>query len=66
MNGVTTAPISFEHDLSCSPADAFAAYTGRIAEWRNPRYTANAAARPKFGDWSVLPDRFAAIATGGS
>ena len=42
MGGVTTSPIAFDQRLSCSPEVAFAAYTGRIAEWWDPRYTANA------------------------
>jgi uncharacterized protein YndB with AHSA1/START domain len=36
------APITFEYALGCSSEDAFDAYTGRIGEWWDPRYTANA------------------------
>jgi hypothetical protein len=37
-----TSPIAHERSLLCSPRDAFAAYTGAIGEWWDPRYTANA------------------------
>jgi hypothetical protein len=36
------SPISFEYPLACSAAHAFDTYTGRIAEWWDPRYTASA------------------------
>jgi hypothetical protein len=36
------SPISFEHKLACSPKQAFETYTGRIGEWWDGRYTANA------------------------
>ena len=36
------APISFEYRLTCSPEHAFDAYTKRIGEWWDGRYTANA------------------------
>ena len=41
MSGVTTSPIAFEYHLGCTPEDAFGAYTGRIGEWWDGRYTAN-------------------------
>jgi|SRR5215203_4294661 len=34
-------PITFELALRCSAEDAFTTYTERIAEWWDPRYTAN-------------------------
>lgn len=37
-----TAPIALEYDLRSTPEAAFAAYTARIGEWWDPRYTANA------------------------
>jgi hypothetical protein len=37
-----TAPIVHEYHVDCSPEQAFATYTGRIGEWWDPRYTANA------------------------
>jgi hypothetical protein len=36
------SPISFEYKLACSPEQAFETYTGRIGEWWDGRYTANA------------------------
>jgi uncharacterized protein YndB with AHSA1/START domain len=36
------APIALDYVLPCSAAEAFEAYTGRIGEWWDPRYTANA------------------------
>lgn len=36
------APITLEYALACSAKDAFETYTGRIGEWWDPRYTANA------------------------
>jgi hypothetical protein len=32
MSGQTVEPIALEYHLRCIPADAFAAYTGRIGE----------------------------------
>jgi Activator of Hsp90 ATPase homolog 1-like protein len=37
-----TDPIWQERSLQCSAEQAFAVYTGRIADWWDPRYTANA------------------------
>lgn len=37
-----TEPITFELTLACSPRHAFETYTGRIGDWWDPRYTANA------------------------
>jgi Activator of Hsp90 ATPase homolog 1-like protein len=37
-----TAPIEHEYTLACQAEHAFAVYTGRIGEWWDPRYTANA------------------------
>jgi hypothetical protein len=48
-------PITYELPLRCSADDAFAAYTERIGEWWDPRYTANAETllgvtiEPRFG-----------------
>jgi len=36
------APITYEYALPCSAEEAFGAYTGRIGDWWDPRYTANA------------------------
>jgi hypothetical protein len=36
------SPITHEYSLRCSPDEAFAAYTGGIGDWWDPRYTANA------------------------
>lgn len=36
-----TAPIALERALACNPEHAFAAYTERIGEWWDARYTAN-------------------------
>jgi hypothetical protein len=41
MSG-STSPITHEYVLRCSSQHAFDTYTGRIAEWWDPRYTANA------------------------
>jgi hypothetical protein len=38
----STSPITYEYSLGCSAEQAFDAYTGRIGEWWDPRYTANA------------------------
>jgi hypothetical protein len=38
----STSPITYEYSLGCSAEHAFATYTGRIGEWWDPRYTANA------------------------
>lgn len=35
-------PIAHELSLSCSAEEAFGAYTERIGDWWDPRYTANA------------------------
>jgi hypothetical protein len=42
VSATSTSPITHEYALRCSAEDAFATYTGRIAEWWHPRYTANA------------------------
>lgn len=42
MSDESTSPITHECSLRCSAEDAFTAYTGRIGEWWDPRYTANA------------------------
>jgi uncharacterized protein YndB with AHSA1/START domain len=42
VNDKSTSPISYEYSLRCSADHAFDAYTGRIGEWWDPRYTANA------------------------
>ena len=42
MSAGATAAIVSEYRLSSSPEHAFATYTGRIGEWWNGRYTANA------------------------
>jgi uncharacterized protein YndB with AHSA1/START domain len=36
------SPIGLEYALPCSPEHAFAVYTGRIGDWWDPDYTANA------------------------
>jgi hypothetical protein len=36
------SPLTHERSLSCDPEHAFATYVGRISEWWDPRYTANA------------------------
>jgi uncharacterized protein YndB with AHSA1/START domain len=36
------SPIELEYRLACSPEQAFDTYTGRIGEWWDARYTANA------------------------
>jgi hypothetical protein len=36
------APITHEYRLRCTPERAFDTYAGRIGEWWDPRYTANA------------------------
>jgi hypothetical protein len=38
----STSPITYEYSLGCSAEQAFDAYTGRIGEWWDRRYTANA------------------------
>jgi hypothetical protein len=38
----STAAITHDFPLRCSAEHAFAMYTGRIGEWWDPRYTANA------------------------
>lgn len=42
MSGEPTSPITFEYPLRCGAEHAFATYTGRIGEWWDPRYSANA------------------------
>ena len=42
MSDDSTAPITHEYLLGCRAEEAFATYTGRISEWWDPRYTANA------------------------
>jgi hypothetical protein len=42
MSGDSLPPITHERSLRCDPARAFSTYTGRISEWWDPRYTANA------------------------
>ena len=42
MNDDSTSPIAYEYSLRCSAEHAFDTYTGRIGEWWDPRYTANA------------------------
>jgi uncharacterized protein YndB with AHSA1/START domain len=42
MSGDAGSPIAHEYFLGCSPEHAFATYAGRIGEWWDPRYTANA------------------------
>jgi hypothetical protein len=39
---VTTDPIAHERSPNCSPEHAFDTHAGRIGEWWDPRYTANA------------------------
>jgi Activator of Hsp90 ATPase homolog 1-like protein len=39
---VSREPIAFEYSLRCDPGRAFDTYTLRIADWWDPRYTANA------------------------
>lgn len=36
------SPHTHERSLRCAPEHAFATYAGRISEWWDPRYTANA------------------------
>ena len=42
LNVESTAPIAHTPALRCSADAAFATYVGAIAEWWDPRYTANA------------------------
>lgn len=42
MTADSFAPITHERSLRCDPERGFATYTGRISEWWDPRYTANA------------------------
>ena len=42
MSDESTSPIAYEYPLRCSAAQAFYTYTGRIGEWWDPGYTANA------------------------
>jgi Activator of Hsp90 ATPase homolog 1-like protein len=39
---VSAEPIAHEYELTCSAEHAFATYAGRIGEWWDPRYTADA------------------------
>jgi hypothetical protein len=36
------SPITHEYSVRCTPDEVFATYTGRISEWWDPRYSANA------------------------
>ncbi len=42
MSDESTSPITHECSVRCTPQHAFATYTGRMSEWWDPRYTANA------------------------
>jgi Activator of Hsp90 ATPase homolog 1-like protein len=42
MGDELTAPITFEYSLGCDADRAFATYAGRIGEWWDSRYSANA------------------------
>jgi Activator of Hsp90 ATPase homolog 1-like protein len=42
VNARVAPPITHEYQLRCAPGEAFRAYTERIGEWWDPRYTANA------------------------
>jgi Activator of Hsp90 ATPase homolog 1-like protein len=42
MSAHSLSPITHEYVLRCTADHAFAAYTSRIGEWWDPRYTANA------------------------
>jgi Activator of Hsp90 ATPase homolog 1-like protein len=42
MSAEPASPIVHEYRLGCSAEHAFAVYAGRIGEWWDPRYTANA------------------------
>lgn len=39
---MSSLAITYEYSLRCSCEHAFVAYVGRIGEWWDPRYTANA------------------------
>ena len=41
MSDEAASPITHTYVLRCTAEHAFATYTGRIAEWWDPRYTAN-------------------------
>jgi uncharacterized protein YndB with AHSA1/START domain len=43
MDAESTSPITHEYTLRCTADHAFSTYTGRIREWWDGRYTANAA-----------------------
>jgi activator of Hsp90 ATPase-like protein len=38
----STSPITHDYALPCAAGEAFETYVGRIADWWDPRYTANA------------------------
>lgn len=42
MSDEAAGPITQDYRLRCSAEHAFATYAGRIGEWWDPRYTANA------------------------
>ncbi|MBA2383172.1 MAG: SRPBCC domain-containing protein [Actinobacteria bacterium] len=42
MTGESMSAIGYEYSLRCTVEQAFAVYTGRIGEWWDPAYTANA------------------------
>jgi hypothetical protein len=42
VNDEATSPIAYEYSLRCSAEHAFDTYAGRIGEWWDPHYTANA------------------------
>jgi hypothetical protein len=42
VTDAATSPITEEYSLRCTADHAFATYTGRIGEWWDARYTANA------------------------
>jgi|Tabmets5t2r1_1033131.scaffolds.fasta_scaffold07131_4 uncharacterized protein YndB with AHSA1/START domain len=42
MGELPTAPITFEYALRCDADRAFSTYAGRIGEWWDPRYSADA------------------------
>lgn len=42
MSAGSTSPITHDYALPCTAGEAFETYVGRIADWWDPRYTANA------------------------
>jgi Activator of Hsp90 ATPase homolog 1-like protein len=42
MGNGSTSAVTLEYTLRCDAGQAFATYAGRIAEWWDPRYSANA------------------------